>query len=51
MAIYLIKMKLLYSVFLDGAPPYLYVICHAHTKQVKRLADWIKGGFRGKLEG
>ena len=32
-----------------GIPPCLYVICHAHTKQVKRFVDWTKGGFGGKL--
>ena len=32
-----------------GAPPYLYAICHSHTKQVKRFVDWTKGGFGGKL--
>ena len=52
--IYLIKMKLLYSFYLDGnastqpfgAPPYLYVICHSRTKRVKRFVNCIKGGFR-----
>ena len=32
-----------------GAPPCLYVICHSHTKQVERLANWIKGGLVGGL--
>ena len=32
-----------------GAPPYLYVICHSHTKRVKRITNWTKGGFSGTL--
>ena len=28
-----------------GVAPYLYVICHSHTKQVKRFVGWTKGDF------
>jgi len=34
-----------------GIPPYSYVICHSHTKQVKRFLDWTKGEYGGKLKG